>query len=149
MIPRRHSPTDGGNRSNGGRELAEEIRDTALGIVLVPGSRYVGELVGAAGAVIAGIKPVNHPRWVEADQLAHADGWHALSAESWNLALGTSEEFCQNFRRPKWSDGGGIVNFGVGHCPSIGVNQRAGNDVSRSGNPEFPGQRFQSAGGFK
>jgi hypothetical protein len=47
VIPRRHSPTDGGNRSKGWRELAERIRDTALGIVLVPRSSYVGELPGA------------------------------------------------------------------------------------------------------
>jgi len=47
VIPRRHSPTDGGNRSKGGRELAERIRDTAIGIVLVPGGSDVGELPGA------------------------------------------------------------------------------------------------------
>lgn len=47
LIHRRHSPTDGGNRSWAGWKFAEQVSGCAFDVVVVPGGGDVGQLVGA------------------------------------------------------------------------------------------------------
>jgi hypothetical protein len=47
MTHRRHSPTDGENRSGGGWEFAEHVRSGALGVILVTRGCNVGQSTGA------------------------------------------------------------------------------------------------------
>jgi hypothetical protein len=47
QLPRRHGPTDEGNRSGEGSELAEEVGGGALGCVFATGGGDVRELAGA------------------------------------------------------------------------------------------------------
>ncbi len=134
MTHRRHSPTDGGNRSGGGRKFAGKVHSGtlgalgALGVVVVPGGRDVSQL---AGAFVSGIQPRHHTGGDEADQTAHMHCGQPLVAETWNLALGTSEEFCQVFRRPKWRDGFVVGDCGGGHTLAFVVKNQGG----RSGLP--------------
>lgn len=112
-IHRRHSPTDGGNRSGEGKgKFAGQIGGGALRVIVVTGGsnirKILGTLVSLPGVVSLG-EPVAHLLLIETDHASDMDGWKTLLAEVENLALRAPKVFGNIW-------GGPEVVFGNGEC---------------------------------
>jgi len=137
---RRHSPTDGGNRSGeGSGKFTGEISRRALGVVVVTGGRYVGQL---PGAFVPAFQPCHDPRRDESDQSTHTHGGETLVTQARNLALGTSEEFCHVAGRPKRGNGVFVKNGCGGHTLAFGVKNQGGKWAFPRGKGGLPGRKF-------